>query len=224
MLSNDAMQISRPAPHTTWPSLLTEELQAAGVDPTTYLAELMLRAGHTGETAIPRRPLSHEPGAMRVAISVTSPLAVIFATQTRRLPLTIEDDPDNPNAYRMSPSPPPPPMTVSGQPSRKPAWLLGALATHGVGLCFLDVSLDAYAYGGGTLHTFTRPDSTDIERTQLVDAVKPSLHHVPLVASATCARHRSAPTGRHCPMRLGRFRGPRTQLVGANSSPLHLVP
>eukprot|EP00873_Tetraselmis_striata_P008144 jgi/Tetstr1/428408/TSEL_001844.t1 len=57
-------------------TLLTEELHAAGVDPTTYPAELKLRTGLTGETTIPRKPLSHEPEAMRVAILAAEAKAV----------------------------------------------------------------------------------------------------------------------------------------------------
>eukprot|EP00873_Tetraselmis_striata_P039577 jgi/Tetstr1/459841/TSEL_005190.t1 len=80
---------------------------------------------------------------MWVAISVTSPLAVIFATQIRRLRLTIEDDSENPNAYRI------------------------------VGLRFLNVSLDEY--GGGTLQTFTRLDTTDTERALFIRAAMAQL-------------------------------------------------
>eukprot|EP00873_Tetraselmis_striata_P029303 jgi/Tetstr1/449567/TSEL_036654.t1 len=101
-------------------TLLTEELQAAGIDPTKYPTELKLRACHTGETPMPRQPLSYEPGDMQVAISVTSPLAVIFATQTRRLRLAIEDDPENLNAYRI-PEPPPNPLTDPTARIRPPA-------------------------------------------------------------------------------------------------------
>eukprot|EP00873_Tetraselmis_striata_P036749 jgi/Tetstr1/457013/TSEL_043677.t1 len=53
---------------------------------------------------------------------------------------------------------------------------------------------------------------------QLIGTVTPSLHQARAqIASATCARLWSAPTGRHYTMHLGRFHGPRTELVGTNN-------
>eukprot|EP00873_Tetraselmis_striata_P019428 jgi/Tetstr1/439692/TSEL_028111.t1 len=84
-------------------------------------------------------------------------------------------------------------------PTDMPAWLLGALATRGVGLRFLGVSLDAY--GGGTLLTFIHPDSTDTERALFIRAAMAVWHSsragstVDTTSGRTTKKQSPLPTG-----------------------------
>lgn len=121
-------------------TLLTEELQAAGANATKTRLNGYSTNAKPAKLSSPQPPIQQARSDANCYVGHL-PYCGDFSTQTRRLRLTIEDDPNCLSIYNMCPLPVAQPITATGKPSRSPAWLLSARANRGSDLRFIDIPL-----------------------------------------------------------------------------------